>query len=139
MEDRLDECGFLRGKKCLILMEGLIMYLQPESVEALFRCLQDYTGAGSKIVFDFIYASVKNQESRYAGEDRLTACVSKNGESFCFGFEAEDIPRFLGTYGFSLEDLADSAELENRYFRNSDGTIGASVNATHGIATAAKV
>jgi methyltransferase (TIGR00027 family) len=51
ISDRLSECGFKRGKKSLIVMEGLTMYLQPESIDNLFNILNDFTGEGSKIVW----------------------------------------------------------------------------------------
>lgn len=45
------------------------MYLRPESVANLFKIIYDYAGAGSEIVFDFIYSSVLRRENLYEGEN----------------------------------------------------------------------
>jgi methyltransferase (TIGR00027 family) len=38
--DRLEESGFDKGKKCLYILEGLVMYLLPETITALFQILR---------------------------------------------------------------------------------------------------
>ncbi len=136
--DRLSECGFERNRKCLVVMEGLTMYLQPASAAELFSVIRDFTGTGSRVVFDFIHASVLRQENRYDGEKHLTKNTAKSGERFCFGLEKDAVPGFLSEYGLDAEDIADSAELEQRFFRSLDGKPDATVNGTHCIVTAIK-
>lgn len=136
ISDRLSECGFERGKKSLIVMEGLTMYLQPESIDNLFNILNDFTGEGSRIVFDFIYTSVLNHKNLYQGEKELVESTSKNGEKFCFGLEKENVAEFLAQYGFEILDISDSSALEDRFFRN--GKRQTTVNGAHCIMTASK-
>lgn len=135
---KLSECGFERGKKCLIIMEGLTMYLQPESIDSLFKIVSDFTGKESKIVFDFIYSSVLDHKNLYRGEKKLVELVSKSDEGFCFGLEKENIPQFLSKYGFEISDISDSSALENKYFKDKNGNILAPVNGTHCIVTAVR-
>lgn len=138
ISDRLSECGFERNKKSLIVMEGLTMYLQPESIDNLFNILNDFTGEGSKIVFDFIYSSVLNHKNLYQGEKELVESASRNGEEFCFGLEKENVPEFLGKYGFGTLDISDSNTLKNRFFKNGNGKHQTTVNGAHCIMTAFK-
>ena len=71
LSDRLLSSGFEPGKKCLFLMEGLTMYLQPESVKNTLETVRSLGGAGSRAVFDFIYASVIRGENLYDGEEAM--------------------------------------------------------------------
>jgi methyltransferase (TIGR00027 family) len=139
ISERLSECGFKKGEKCLIIMEGLTMYLQPESIDSLFNVIRDFTGKGSSMVFDFIYASVLKHENLYQGEKELVASVSKSGENFCFGLEKENVSEFLSKYNFMISDISDSTAQEERYFRDENGKLPVKVNGTHCIVNAKKI
>ena len=65
---KLDEAGFSKHRRSLFILEGLVMYLQPKSVDATFEIIRDYAGKGSRVVFDYIYASVLRKEGLYYGE-----------------------------------------------------------------------
>jgi methyltransferase (TIGR00027 family) len=41
---KLDEAGFRKQQRSLFILEGLLMYLQPESVRTTFRTIQEYAG-----------------------------------------------------------------------------------------------
>lgn len=138
VSERLSECGFEKNKKCLIIMEGLTMYLQPESVDSLFKIINDFTGKESRIIFDFIYASVLEYKNLYQGEKELLESTSKAGEKFCFGLNKEDVQGFLSSYGFTVSDIADDAALNKKYFLDGDGKQISSVNGTHCLITAIK-
>jgi methyltransferase (TIGR00027 family) len=138
ISDRFSECGFERGRKSLIVMEGLTMYLQAESIDSLFKIIQDFAGEGSRIVFDFIYGSVLSHENLYQGEKELVESTLKSGESFCFGLEKENVPGFLSKYGFKVTDISDNTALDNKYFRDDDGRLMAKVNGTHCLVSAAR-
>jgi methyltransferase (TIGR00027 family) len=137
--DRLLECGFERDKKSLVIMEGLTMYLPPESIDSLFRTIQSLTAEGSRIVFDFIYTSVLKHENRYRGEKELLEATSKNGESFSFGLDKNAVPEFLCKYSFKVSDIADNTVLENRYFKDDSGKQTVKMSGTHCIVSATRV
>ena len=138
ISDRLCECGFEKGKRCLFILEGLTMYLQSESVEDLFSVIRSFAGPGSRVAFDFIYSSVLRQENLYEGEKELFNSVSKSGEGFCFGIEKGTVNEYLSKYGFEATDISDSDVLQNRYFKGENGPI-IPVNGTHCIVSAVKV
>jgi len=138
ISDRLAESGFQRDKKSLFLLEGLTMYLQPESVDQTFQIIREFAGPGSMVVFDHIYASVVRGENLYEGERQLSLSVLKRKESFCFGIEKGHINEFLSEYGFEALRIMDAATLEKMFFQDKEGKLLAKVNGTHCIATAIK-
>lgn len=136
LSQKLDEAGFRKGARSLFILEGLLMYLHRESVDETFRILKEYAGKGSRVVFDYIYASVLRQENLYYGEQGMVQSVARINEPWRFGIEKGEIERFLLSYGFRLRDHKDARALEDAYFKNPDGKIVGRVNGTHCLVTA---
>jgi methyltransferase (TIGR00027 family) len=139
ISERLLESGFVKSAKSLFILEGLTMYLQPEAVDRTFRTLQDFAGPGSRVLFDHVYASVIRQENLYDGERELYQSVLRRKERFCFGIEKGRVKEFLSAYGFEVLRVMDSRALEEAWFKEADGSVGARVNGTHCIVAATKV
>ena len=57
---------------------------------------------GSRVAFDYIYASVLRRENRYYGEQGIFETVSKTGEGWTFGLEDGAIESFLAVRGFEI-------------------------------------
>jgi methyltransferase (TIGR00027 family) len=135
---KIEKAGFDRHRKSLFILEGLLMYLQPESVDKTFRTIQDFAGTGSEIVFDCIYASVLRHEDTYYGERGIADSVAKASEQWHFGIEKGEVEGFLATYDFKLLDHKDARELEEMYFKDASGKIVGRVNGTHCLVRAGK-
>ena len=135
---KLDQAGFKRNEKSFFILEGVLEYLQPQSVDQTFRTIRDFAGAGSEIVFNYVYASVLRHEDIYYGEKGAVETVTKTGEPWRFGIEKGDIAHFLSTYGFELRDHQDARDLEEMYFRDPAGRVVGRVNATHCLARAVR-
>jgi methyltransferase (TIGR00027 family) len=135
---RLEEAGFDRDKRSLFILEGLLMYLQPESVDLTFRTIREFAGVGSEVVFDYVLASVLRNEGLRDGGRDIAQSVSKAGEQWHFGIEKGDIGHFLTDRGFRLLEHLDSHELEQRYFRSMSGKVVGRVNGSHCLVRAAK-
>jgi len=120
------------------MLEGLLMYLQPSSVDATFRTIQEFGGEGSWVAFDYVYASVLRGEKLYDGESEIMASVTKAGEEWHFGIERGQVGQFLSTYGFKPMDEKDAQALERTYFTDASGGIVAHVNGAHCLVTAEK-
>jgi methyltransferase (TIGR00027 family) len=133
---KLNESGFYKQKRSLFIMEGLLMYLQPQSVHAIFQTIQEYAGEGSRVVFDYVHASVLRNEFESLDESKIARKVFKAEEQWHFGMEKEEIKSFLPAYGLRLIDHRDARDLERTYFSDSEGNIVGSVNAAHCLATA---
>jgi methyltransferase (TIGR00027 family) len=138
LSKKLNESGFNRQQRSLFLLEGLLMYLQPESVDETFQTIQDYAGKGSWVVFDYIYASILRNEGIYYGETGIAQTVSDAGEQWQFGIEKGQVEQFLARYAMRLVDHKDSKDLEQAYFSDSNGKIIGRVNGTHCLVTAEK-
>ena len=135
---KLDAAGFNRHQRSLFVLEGLVMYLRPESVQETFGTIQDYAGEHSWVVFDYIFASVLRHENTHYGEADIVKTVSQANEHWHFGIEKGNTKRFLSAYGFRLRDHKDAEELEDAYFKDSKGELLGRVNGTHCLVTAEK-
>ena len=136
LSTRLEESGFDRNKRSLFILEGVLMYLRPESVDQTFRVIQSFAVKGSEVVFDYVYASVLRGDGVYYGERGMAESVVKVGEKWLFGIEKGGIENFLANYGLRLVDHEDSSGLEEMYFQGhrrgalSGEAIGL-INGTH--------
>lgn len=131
LSEKLKEAGFNTGDRSLFILEGLLMYLQPESVDETFKILASFAGEGSEVVFDYVRASVLRQEGSCYGEREIVRTVSKAGEQWHFGIEGGEVERFLKKYGLKLMEQKDAQELERMYFSNESGEIMGRINGTH--------
>ncbi len=134
----LDRAGFEKGRPSLFILEGLTMYLQPESVHSTFKIIAEYAGPGSRVVFDHIYASVIRQEHLYEAEQEIVSNVTAAGERLHFGIEKGQVSQFLSAYGLVVKRVLDGEALEDMYFRDAKGELVGTVNKTHCIVTAVK-
>lgn len=132
---RLDSAGFQKDRRTLFVLEGLLMYLAPESVQSTFQTIQRYTGSGSRVVFDYIQASVLRKENTLYGERRLAETVSRAGEQWQSGIEPDEIGAFAGAHGFEISDHQCARDLEATYFRGEDGRLVGRINGTHCVVT----
>jgi methyltransferase (TIGR00027 family) len=139
LPEKLDEAGFRKNQRSLFILEGLLMYLQPESVQATFHTIQAYAGNHSRVAFDHIYASVLRREGLYYGEADIMNMVSKADEGWHFGIEKGAIEEFLAEFGFKLVDQKDTAALEKTYFSDTNGKLMGRINGTHCLVTAEKL
>ena len=138
LRQKLDDSGFERNKRSLFILEGLLMYLEPHSITQTFTVIKEYAGKGSMIVFDTVHSSVLQHENLYYGEAGALQMVAKANEQWTFGMEKSDVEPFLANYGFRLLDCKDARDLENTYFKGTDGNIVGRINGTHFIVTAEK-
>ena len=133
---KLGEAGFKSDRKTLFILEGLLMYLQPESVYETFQTIQDLAGEGSEVVFDYVYAHILRHENLHAEERKIIESVAKEGERWYFGIEKGNVEQFLATYGLILCDQRDATQLEQMYFMDVNDRLMGHVNGTHCLARA---
>jgi methyltransferase (TIGR00027 family) len=128
--------GFQRGKGCLFILEGLLMYLDDDAVDMTFDMIHDLSGEGSRVVFDYIYSSVLSHEERYFGERELLKNVTNSGEPWTFGFKEGKVGEYLIDHGFNIEEECNTEILEKRYFTSYNGELIGRINGTHSIVLA---
>jgi methyltransferase (TIGR00027 family) len=139
LSEKLKGAGFSRGERSLFLLEGVLMYLQPESVDETFKVIEEFAGASSVVLFDYVQASVLNQTGSYYGESEILKTVAKAGERWYFGVEEGELDAFLKSYGLREVESLDAQELERRYFTHASGEIVRRVNGSHCLARAEKL
>jgi methyltransferase (TIGR00027 family) len=134
----LEDAGFSRGMRSLFVLEGLLMYLQPESVDETFKVIEKFAGEESEVVFDYVRASVLRQEGLYHGEREIVKSVAKAGERWYFGIDEGDLERFVKQYGLTVREHKDAQELERMYFTDASGKVVGRINGTHCLVRAVK-
>jgi methyltransferase (TIGR00027 family) len=132
LNEKLDETGFQKNKKCLFLLEGLLPYLQTGTVEKIFDVIEDYSAPKSLVVFDYLYSSALNLENVHKGKNRLVELADKAGEKCHFGIDKGQLDDFLGRYGLKLLDESDSDKLEEKYFTDEKGKKRVHIRGSHG-------
>jgi methyltransferase (TIGR00027 family) len=138
LSEKLEETGFSRSGKSLFVLEGLLMYLQPESVDETFEVIKAFAGEGSVVVFDYVRASVLRQAGSHYGERKIVETVAKAGERWYFGIEEGELEGFLKKYGLKVSEHQDAQDLEQRHFTDASGEIVGRVNGTHCLVRAVK-
>lgn len=138
LADKLLAAGFREGMPSLFILEGLLMYLQPQSVEETFKVIAAFAGEGSLVVFDYVHTAVLQQAGNYYGQEEIVKSVTKAGEYWHFGLEKDTLAEFLNKYGFSVTEHQDAQDLERRYFTTPVGETVGRINGTHCLVKATK-
>jgi len=133
----LTGAGYQKGQPSYFLWEGVSMYLNSDAVDRTLAFIQESSQKGSRVVFDYIFASVLRRENIFYGENEIFETVSRAGEGWTFGIEAGSIEKYLTKRGFQLEAHYTPAELEGKYFMDQNGKIARKINGTHCIVEAA--
>jgi methyltransferase (TIGR00027 family) len=132
----LPRAGYQDGGKSLFLWEGVSMYLSAQAVDSTLAFIHDHAAPGSRVVFDYLFASVLRRENCFYGEQGIFETVSKAGESWTFGLEQGEAESFLAGRGFEIIAHYTPAELEKLYLTKEDDTLHGRVNGTHCIVLA---
>ncbi len=112
----LNKNNFKKNKSSLVLLEGLTMFLDPTSIDTLFKDISNYCGKDSIIVFDYLYDSVLNNETNHGKE--VTNTVSNLGEEYKFGIPKGKVEEFVSQFGFELIEEFNADKLKKKFFSN---------------------
>jgi methyltransferase (TIGR00027 family) len=134
LSEKLELNGFKRNKTTLFILEGIIQYLNKEAVDELFKLIYELAVPESRVIFDYVYASVLRRENIYYGEKDIYGRVNSAQEPWLFGIEKGGMEAFLKNYNFQLIQNLNSEDLEKMFFRNESGNVVARINGTHCIA-----
>lgn len=134
VSEKLESNGFMRNKTTLFILEGIIQYLNKEAVDKLFKLLYELSAHESKVVFDYVYASVLRKENIYYGETDIYKKVNSVREPWLFGIEKGETEAFVKKYKFNLIQNLNSEDLEKMFFSDKLGHVIGKINGTHCIA-----
>ncbi len=116
LEQRLSESGYDEGLKTLFIWEGVVCYLTPEAVDGTLAFVANHSGAGSLVVFDYIYSSVVDGTVRRGEAEAMRRNARWSGEGLVFGIPEGTIKQFLEQRGFEQVQDADAGFLTKTYF-----------------------
>jgi len=136
---KLEKAGFRRDARTLLLMEGVLQYINPVSVRQIMAALKKVTAPGSRLICDFAQASFFSQDKSGFGKSGLKKRLARFGETFQFGLDDSEVGPFFGEYGFKLIEYVKPADLEEMYFKDAKGRIQARVSDTQCIVAAERV
>ncbi len=97
---KLFEYGYDPLKKTLFIMEGLIMYIPEESVLNTLKFIQNNSGKGSAIIFDYYPRSVIDGTCKQEMGHNIRNFVKDQSEPLQFGIEDGKLEEFLSNRGF---------------------------------------
>jgi len=113
---QLMDQGYDKNKKSLFIMEGLIMYLSPESLKRLFLFISHNSCQGSTVIFDFLPPGIEEGTINNRGGKNMYKWAIKKGEPFRFSIDKSDLPKFLSECSFDNVEAVAAEQCREKYF-----------------------
>ena len=104
LKDVLECAGYEENKETLFIWEGVCMYLEPKSVDAVLGFIANFSHGESIIVFDYAVSISDDNSRQYYGAEQLIRRLKKprSNESFKFTIDEEKIESFLDQRGLKM-------------------------------------
>lgn len=118
--EKLIENGFIGSKKTLFILEGLVMYIPPESVAEIFLFINKNSAKGSRVIFDYYPQSVVDGTSKLEIGQNIMNHLVKIGEPLQFGIKEQEMENFLKEFGFSSIENVTSEDYKKAYFQGKN-------------------
>ena len=134
--ESLSKKGYDPSKKTLFLMEGLTMYILPETVDEILSFIVENSGKGSAVIFDYASRTANfDKHSDQKAVKNLTNFMEKSEESMKFSLMEGTAEEFLSMIGFS--DVVDvtSEDYKKAYFhgKNKDREVFSLMSFVHAV------
>jgi methyltransferase (TIGR00027 family) len=115
--------GYDPKARTILIMEGVLMYLDAADVDATFASVRRCGGSGSCFMFTFMEIGHDGHPGfrRRAGLSDLWLALK--GEPFRWGLRPERLPGFLTERGFRLQECPSPADLRRRYLSGAEGSV----------------
>ena len=107
--------GFDPKLKTLYICEGVLMYLEEESVEELFDALKNLSGTGTAFIFSCMEPT-KSPKNNI--RPLLHLYLSIKNERYNWYIREEELPDFTKKHGFTVIETANSDDYRERYLGN---------------------
>lgn len=115
LESQLIRAGYNAEKKTLFIVEGVIMYLTPDTVNNMFASIARNTGPGSSVVFNYVFRSAIAGAPRFEDAGKQRELLNRWGEPFLFGMDMEDIKGFVAGHDLQEIENLSPPELAGRF------------------------
>jgi methyltransferase (TIGR00027 family) len=122
LRDRLIAKGYSPAKKTLFLLEGLIMYLPPEAVDATLAFIRNNSGPGSAVLCDYYPLSAVDGTDTRPVAANIRAFTAEQGEPLKSGIPDGEVEAFLTIRGFANIRNVTAGDYRRMYFhgKNAD-------------------
>jgi len=125
LEASLNDAGFSRKEKALILWEGVVYYLSAEAVDKVLCAMRSFSSPESSICFDCALLSPNTLSEDSIKKLRKQMKSKHSAEPIRFGIPEGMLEAFLSKRGFQMAEILRPAEMAARYLTLRDGsTIG---------------
>jgi methyltransferase (TIGR00027 family) len=121
--ERLRDAGLAADERALFSWLGVTWYLDAPSVEGFLRDLASIAASGSKIVFDYMHASVLSGAARPLGARRAARVVALKGEPWTFGRDPDEVEGWLSGLGWKMAENISASVQRDRYQRAHTGRL----------------
>jgi len=114
--------GYSPDKKTLFVMEGVIMYLTPAAIDAIFSFIVHNSGKNSAVIFDYPEETGESAPLSREMREELGKHTARGGEPFRFLMPKEGVGAFLRAQGFDRLRITVGDEYRRLYFnRKKEG------------------
>ena len=122
LPEQLEKSGYSPSKKTLFIMEGLVCYINENTVKATLSFIVNNSGRGSCALFDYFPESLVDGTCPQEVGKNMRARATEYGEPFRFGIREGTVTAFLEDQGFSHIHSVNCTDLKNTYFhgKNTD-------------------
>jgi methyltransferase (TIGR00027 family) len=119
----LEKAGYRRNENCLFLLEGLVYYLKPESVDAMLGFIGGNRSAENTVVFDYILSVPFHKITDYYGATELFLNHIKKfpDEKGGFFIEEDAMTAYLAQRGLHIADTMNNRDMETRFLSHTVG------------------
>jgi methyltransferase (TIGR00027 family) len=115
LEDVMEEVNFRTGIQTFFIWEGVTQYITADAVDDTLRYVARVGGAGSEIVFTYILRRIITGEDRSQAEERIVSFAARVGSPWKFGFDPDEVDKYLAARGLSLIEEPGAQEWRTRY------------------------
>jgi methyltransferase (TIGR00027 family) len=100
--------------KTLTIAEGVLMYLQPDRVHALFDSVASSGAPGSEFIFSFMSLWPDGGHGFRPRSALIERWLAWRGEPFMWAWPPEGMPELLASHGLQMQELAQTADFTPR-------------------------
>lgn len=116
--------GFRPDARTFFIWEGVTQYITREAVDATLRYASRIPGAGSQIVFTYIWKGIIDGSARSAADERIVSFAARVGSPWVFGMEPVEMPEYLAERCLVLIEDVGAAEYRERYLETCGRRLG---------------
>jgi methyltransferase (TIGR00027 family) len=113
---KLSNFGYSPEARTLFIWEGVVHYLTAEAVDQTLEFVQQHSGSGSAIIFDYVYSSALTTAQKRGEIVRMERTRRYTGEGLVFGIEEGQVGTFLQARGYTQIRNVTSKALKRMYF-----------------------